>query len=64
MVEENEFFYRAGVEFSIVAQLEIDRGLAVRLTRRIQTKDVGLIFLGTGPGVFYRRGEEKEEGQQ
>ena len=45
VIEKDDFLNGARVGFSVLGQLQIDFGLAMRLARQIEAKAVGLYFL-------------------
>src|SRR5712691_4584490 len=59
MIKEDELLDRTGIELPVVAQLEIDLRLSVRLAAGVQAVHVRLEFLSPNDGVA-DRGQDEE----
>jgi hypothetical protein len=61
VVKEDELFDWTGVEFPVLAQLQINRGFSIRLASCIEAEDIRFVFLHANPGVLQWRYHEEEK---
>ena len=54
MIEKDEFFQRAGIEFAVFAQFQIDLRFSIGLLAGIDAKNIGFILHGPRDRVAYR----------
>src|SRR5438270_359418 len=64
MVEEDPLLERTGVKLAVFAQEQIGFGFAIRLPGGVQAVHVSLELLRAREGVFYRREQQPNRGNQ